>query len=105
MQDVNGSILTEPLGVKGLEVTAVSSDSIHAQSTMVLFKKLEEKYPFAQRIVIICDNAAYYRSKIVADYLNTSRIEMKFLPPYSPNLHLIERLWRFMNKKVCNHRY
>ncbi|MCL6756589.1 MAG: transposase, partial [Candidatus Rhabdochlamydia oedothoracis] len=50
-------------------------------------------------------NAAYYRSKIVADYLKTSRVEIKFLPPYSPDLNLIERLWRFMNKKVRNNRY
>ncbi|WP_220017680.1 transposase [Candidatus Rhabdochlamydia oedothoracis] len=66
---------------------------------------MEEKYPFAQRIVVICDNAAYYRSKIVANYLKTSRVEIKFLPPYSPDLNLIERLWRFMNKKVRNNRY
>ncbi|KAG6558592.1 transposase [Candidatus Rhabdochlamydia sp. W815] len=88
-----------------LEVTTLSSDSINAQSTLDLFKKWEEKYPFAQRIVVICDNAAYYRSKIVANYLKTSRVEIKFLPPYSPDLNLIERLWRFMNKKVRNNRY
>ncbi|MDR2539267.1 MAG: helix-turn-helix domain-containing protein [Chlamydiales bacterium] len=36
---------------------------------------------------------------------NRSRVEIKFLPPHSPNVHLIERLWRFMNKKMRNHRY
>jgi transposase len=98
--NINGA-----LDVKDLEVTTVSSDSINAQSTIELFKKLEEKYPLAQRIVAVCDNAAYYRSKMVADYLKTSRVEIKFLPPYSPDLNLIERLWRFMNKKVRNNRY
>jgi transposase len=88
-----------------LEVTTVSSDSIHAQSTIELFKKWEEKYPLAQRIVVVCDHATYYRSKAVADYLKTSRVEIKFLPSYSPDLNPIERLWRFMNKKVRNHRY
>lgn len=98
--NINGA-----LDVKGLEVTTVSSDSINAQSTIELFNKLEEKYPLAQRIVVVCDNAAYYRSKMVSDYLKTSRVEIKFLPPYSPDLNLIERLWRFMNKKVRNNRY
>ncbi len=98
--NINGA-----LDVNHLEVTTVSSDSINAQSTLDLFKKLEEKYPIAQRIVVICDNAAYYRSRIVADYLKTSRVEIKFLPPYSPDLNLIERLWRFMNKKVRNNQY
>ena len=32
-------------------------------------------------------------------------MEIKFLPPYAPNLNLIERLWRFMNKKVRNNKY
>lgn len=98
--NINGA-----LDVKGLEVTTVSSDSINAQSTINLFEKLEEKYPFAQRIVVVCDNAAYYRSKIVADFLKISRVKIKFLPPYSPDLNLIERLWLFMNKKVRNNRH
>ncbi len=32
-------------------------------------------------------------------------MEIKFLPPYAPNLNLIERLWRFMNKKIRNNKY
>ena len=42
---------------------------------------------------------------MVTDYLKSSKIEIKFLPPYSPNLNLIERLWRFLNKKVRDNRY
>ena len=42
---------------------------------------------------------------MVKEYLKESRIELKFLPPYSPNLNLIERLWRFMNKKIRNNKY
>ncbi|MDR2539612.1 MAG: transposase [Chlamydiales bacterium] len=51
------------------------------------------------------DHASYYRSKLVSNYLKNSRIEIKFLPPYSPNLNLIERLWPFMNTKMRNHQY
>lgn len=32
-------------------------------------------------------------------------IELIFLPPYSPNLNLIERLWKFFRKKVLYNRY
>ena len=39
------------------------------------------------------------------EYVLTSRIEFKFLPPYAPNLNLIERLWRFMNKLIRNNKY
>ncbi|KAG6558843.1 IS630 family transposase [Candidatus Rhabdochlamydia oedothoracis] len=51
--NINGA-----LDVKRLEFTTLSSNSINAQSALDLFKKWEEKYPFAQRIVVICDNAA-----------------------------------------------
>ena len=54
---------------------------------------------------IISDNASYYRSKLVKAYLENSRIEIKFLPSYSPNLNLIERLWKFFYKKKLYNRY
>jgi len=51
-------------------------------------------------IYVICDNAPYYRSKAVQDYLKASRIQLVSLPPYAPNLNLIERLWRFFKKRI-----
>jgi transposase len=98
--NINGAIDTDTL-----EVSIEVDDAVNAQSTIALFKQLEEKYPAAKRIVIICDNARYYRSKLVKGYLESSRIEIKFLPPYAPNLNLIERLWRFMNKKIRDNKY
>ena len=98
--NINGA-----LNADSLDVTINIDDAVNAQSTVELFRKLEEKYPNANRIVVICDNARYYRSKIVKEYVEKSRIELKFLPPYAPNLNLIERLWRFMNKKIRNNKY
>lgn len=98
--NINGA-----LNADNLDVTIKIDDAVNAQSTIELFRKLEEKYPKANRIVVICDNARYYRSKIVKEYVEKSRIELKFLPPYAPNLNLIERLWRFMNKKIRDNKY
>lgn len=98
--NINGA-----LDPKNFEVSIQIDEAVNAQSTIKLFKQLEHKYPKAQRIVVICDNARYYRSNVVKDFLETSRVEIKFLPPYAPNLNLIERFWRFMNKKVRNNRY
>ncbi|MGB7127915.1 MAG: IS630 family transposase [Candidatus Rhabdochlamydia sp.] len=98
--NINGA-----LDASNLEVTTIIADSINAQSTISLFQKLEERYLHAKRIITICDNASYYRSKLVSEYLKNSRIKIKFLPPYSPNLNLIERLWQFMNRKVRNNQY
>ncbi len=56
------------------------------------------------------ETAVYYadgthpQHKVKA-FLETSKVEIIFLPPYSPNLNLIERLWRFLNKIVLYNRY
>jgi transposase len=41
----------------------------------------------------------------VKDYLENSKIELIFLPPYAPNLNLIERFWKFFKKTVLYGRY
>lgn len=79
--------------------------SINSQSTIELFKQIEEAYTDKQTIYVIADNAKYYKSTLVKEYLENSRIEILFLPPYSPNLNLIERLWKFLRKKIINTQY
>lgn len=97
--------LNGALNAKTFQVVVREDHSINAQSTINLFKQIEKSCPDAKRIIAVCDNATYYRSQVVTDYLKSSKIEIKFLPPYSPNLNLIERLWRFLNKKVRDNRY
>lgn len=75
-------------------------DTINAQSTVALLEQIERQHPDANRIYATCDNARYYRSQIVAKYLSDSKIELLFLPPYTPNLNLIERYWRFFKKEI-----
>ena len=80
-------------------------ETINAASTLALFEKIEAANEKAETIYILCDNAKYYRSKAVQGYLETSKITLVFLPPYSPNLNLIERYWKFFKKKVLYNRY
>ena len=51
-------------------------------------------------ITIVLDNARYQRCKLVMAKAEELGIELLFLPPYSPNLNLIERLWKFVKKDV-----
>ena len=86
-------------------IVTVQSPSINAQSTIELFKKIEEKHADLDKIYVIRDNARYYTSVLVKKYLETSKIEVIPLPSYSPNLNLIERLWKFFKKKVIYNQY
>lgn len=79
--------------------------TLNANSTIAFLKMLEESYPHANKVHVFCDNAKYYKNKEVVEYLTTSRVQMHFLPPYSPNLNPIERLWKFMNEKVLYNKY
>lgn len=80
-------------------------ERINAISTIALLEQIEAAYPLAVIIYVICDNARYYRSKLVSQFLETSKIQLVFLPSYSPNLNLIERLWKFMKKQVLYNKY
>src|SRR3989338_7495482 len=78
---------------------------INSTSTINLLDQLLEKHPTG-RIYLIWDNSRYYYSRQVQHYLRGHpRLIPKFLPPYSPNLNLIERLWRLFHQKVTYNQY
>ena len=56
-------------------------------------------------ITLVLDNARYQRNKSVEGLAKELGIELLFLPSYSPNLNLIERLWRFVKRKAAYGRY
>lgn len=81
--------------------------TVNSEATIELLKAIDARHPDAPCIHVIVDNAGYYHGRLVSEYLasGASRIQLWFLPPYSPNLNLIERLWKFFRKKVMNNRY
>ena len=97
--------LNGALNAETLEVVIRTDDTINAQSTLKLFEALEKKHPEANTIFITLDNARYYKNKLVSTFLETSKIKLFFLPSYSLNLNLIERLWKFMRKTILYNQY
>lgn len=79
--------------------------TLNAESTISFFKEIEESYPTHSKVHLFCDNAPYYRNAAVRKYLEISRIKIHFLPPYSPNLNPIERLWKWMKERVMYNTY
>jgi transposase len=56
-------------------------------------------------ITIVCDNARYQKCKLVQELADTLKIELLYLPSYSPNLNLIERLWKLVKKQCLYSKY
>ena len=72
---------------------------INSETIMELLVKIKEVY-LDIPVTVVLDNARYQRCKVVIEKAKELHIELLFLPTYSPNLNLIERLWRFV-KKEC----
>ena len=93
------------LDAESKNIFVQEDDVLNAQNTIKFFQGIELKYPEAETIYVILDNAGYYRGAKLQEYIASSKIELIHLPPYSPNLNLIERVWKFFKKKVLANRY
>lgn len=79
-------------------------DSINSQTVIELMEKIRQKHPTSS-VTLVMDNARYQRNKQVMEQAVSRDIELLFLPPYSPNLNLIERLWKLTKKRCLTNRY
>jgi transposase len=89
------------------EVVHLEAEKITSEAMIALFETLAARHPTATAINIVLDNASYNRSSAVKEYLASEgrRIQLVFLPPYSPNLNLIERLWWLLKKTALWNEY
>ena len=78
------------------------ADRITAAETVALFEGLARRHPTATAINVVLDNATYNRAAAVRDWLAAPgcKVRVFYLPPYAPNLNLIERLWGLFKKKT-----
>ncbi len=97
--------LSGMIDISSKRVIFQEDETLEAQSTIRFLQQIEKAYPTKRKICLFCDNARYYRNKKVAAFLETSKISLEFLPPYSPNLNPAERLWKLMNECVINNKY
>ena len=85
-------------------VTVTNQSYINAQSVCELLSQLAMRHGQTP-ITVVLDNARYQRCKLVQEWAERLGIELLFLPPYSPNLNLIERFWKFVKKHCLYSRY
>lgn len=85
--------------------TVVSESNCDAEMIQCFLEEVRKEYPDPKTVYIFLDNAKYNLAQTVKRKARMLKIKLIFLPPYSPNLNLIERLWKFLKKKVRTNNY
>jgi transposase len=87
------------------ELVCVTNTTVVNTETMCeLLRKLAAQ-GLVGPVTVVLDNARYQRNAVVQGLAASLGIELLFLPSYSPNLNLIERLWRFTKREALYGRY
>jgi len=92
-----------PLDQEYLDVRGV--ENVNALTLQQLIAEIRARHPQAEHIILYLDNARYNHARLVSEYVTGTNVELIYLPPYTPNLNLIERLWRFAKDQVMNDTY
>lgn len=98
--NINGEI-----ELSTLSVVSRSCKRVNGSSICDLLRAVRLKHPGERNLNMVMDNAGYKRSYEVKDLAKELGIKIIYLPSYSPNLNLIERLWKFMKKKIMANTY
>ncbi|WP_091260828.1 transposase [Aneurinibacillus thermoaerophilus] len=76
---------------------------VSAASFLEFLKKVMKRYA-NKKVIMIIDNAHIHHAKLLRPFLKEhhQRLYLLFLPPYSPNLNPIEKLWRWLKDSVIS---
>jgi transposase len=91
--------------LNGHRIIYQQADKVDADNIAGFLCNLRKRHPGKYKIHIIWDNAGYHSDAAIQEFAKNLAIELHSLPPYSPNLNPIERLWKIMHEKVSYNKY
>jgi putative transposase len=83
------------------------SDTLKVTQFQHYLEGLLARYPRSKKLIIVLDNARAHHSKELEPFLvaNKDNLEFVFLPPYSPDLNLMEWFWKFLRKMITHNTF
>lgn len=81
------------------------TEKFNATTFLSFLQHLTRHYD--EKIFLVLDNAPYHHAKMVTNWVeeNSDKIELFFLPPYSPDLNAQEYVWRVTRRSATHNRY
>ena len=92
------------VNLRGGQMISHFNEVFEAQSFWAFLKALLRRRARGKKMVVIIDNASYHHAGALTGWLqeHSAILELLFLPPYSPELNPIERVWKLL-RKLCTH--
>lgn len=92
--------------IRSGQMTISFANKGNYQSFKKHLKKILWTYKDQRKIIIVLDNVRYHHAKLLKIFLDKhKKLELLYLPPYSPDLNPIERAWWYMRKKITHNRF
>jgi transposase len=91
--------------LNGYRFTYHQVETVNASTICDFLWKLRQANPGKYRVHLIWDNAGYHRNDEVKDFAKVLGIKLHYIPPYSPNLNPVERIWKLMHESVRYNQY
>lgn len=85
-------------------ISVRTTGSVNTETVAELIMKIDRAYP-GEEITLVMDNARYQHNRAVIELAQSVGIELLHLPAYSPNLNLIERVWRLVKSRCLRNQY
>lgn len=78
--------------------------TFNAATFLVFLKTLVRHHRKGRKMIVVLDNARWHHAKLIQPWLNQKRhiLRLEFLPPYSPDLNPVERVWK-TTRRLCTH--
>lgn len=87
------------------KMLVVANDNyITATEVCGMLRKVATEYG-GKKVHIVLDNARYQKCHVVQELASQLEIQLEYIPPYSPNLNLIERVWKFVKGEISSKYY
>jgi len=92
------------VNLRGGQMQALFAEPFNGQAFVVFLAMLLRRRARDRKLVLISDNAAYHKSTEVRDFVaeHEHSLQLLYLPPYSPDLNPIERVWKLI-RRLCTH--
>jgi transposase len=88
-------------------LAVMNAETFNALSFQKFLEGLLRRKKHGRKMVVVLDNARWHHARLVRPWLRKHRhaIKLEFLPPYSPDLNPIERVWKLVRRLCTHNRY